>query len=78
MSKELIYTKHAEMRLNERFISSQDVENAVFNEEWLNAYGAKKKVAHRINGKEIEVILKPEDNKTSRPLEVNKVDGSKL
>jgi len=61
--KEIRYTSHAEERLNERFISKQDVENAVRNEEYEEAYGDKLKAVHKINGKEIEVILKPENDK---------------
>lgn len=61
--RDIIYSSHAQQRINERFISRQDVENAVRNQEWKEAYGDKKKAIHKINGKEIEVILKPEDNK---------------
>ncbi|MFB6291832.1 MAG: DUF4258 domain-containing protein [Candidatus Nanohaloarchaea archaeon] len=57
------YTHHAEKRLKERFISKQDVENGIINRKWQDAFADRKKVVQPINGKDIEVVFKHEDNK---------------
>ncbi|PSG98915.1 MAG: hypothetical protein BRC29_02180 [Nanohaloarchaea archaeon SW_7_43_1] len=61
--KRISYTSHAKQRIRERFISRKDVEKGILNRKWKEAYGDKQKVIQAINGKEIEIILKPEDDK---------------
>ncbi|MFB6209373.1 MAG: DUF4258 domain-containing protein [Candidatus Nanohaloarchaea archaeon] len=61
--RKIKYTSHARKRLKERFISKQEVENGIRNNKWLEAYDDRKKTVYKLNGNEIEIVFKPENNK---------------